>query len=126
MRFPPHIVNPLTVAIRGDKKRLVLDCRHINHYIKMSKITIEGLEVLVNFLHSQGYMITFDIIQGYIPIHPLFIPRSFLGFASDDRQGVTRYFRFLMLPFGLASATYIFTKIFWQFIKAWRVKVCTQ
>ena len=47
MQFPPHVVNPLSVAIRGDVKRLVLDCQHINQYIKLSLITIEGPEVLV-------------------------------------------------------------------------------
>ena len=67
-------------------------------------------------------MISFDIKQGYhhIPIHPLC--HSFLGFACEDHTGVTRYFRFVVLPFGLTSATYIFTKIFRQFIKAWRAQ----
>ena len=78
----------------------------------MSKITIEGPETLANFVKHDGYLISFDIKHGYhhIPINPLC--QEFLGFACTDYSGTQRYFRFLVLPFGLASATYIFTKVF--------------
>ena len=56
-------------------------------------------------------MFSFDIQSGYHH-DPIFPPhQSFLGF-SWFYKGKIRYFCFRVLPFGLSSAPYIFTKIF--------------
>ena len=47
--------------------------------------------------------------------------RCFLGFRWKFRNGVTRYFAFTVLPFGLSSAPPIFIKVLKLLEKYWRV-----
>ena len=44
-----------------------------------------------------------------------------MGFSWKFRNGVTRYFVFTVLPFGLSSAPHIFTKVLKPLEKYWRV-----
>ena len=79
-----------------------------------------------HFLSRGGYVFSFDIKQGYhhVDMHPDSIP--YLGFAWEI-DGSTRYFVFLVLPFGLTSAPFIFTKIVRALVKFWRsqgVRIC--
>ena len=45
-----------------------------------------------------------------------------MGFALPDEDGRTWYFQFVALPFGLAYATHIFTKVLHEFIRVWRAQ----
>ena len=45
---------------------------------------------------------------------------NFLGFAWDF-EGVTRYFTFAVLPFGLSTACFCFTKLFRPLVRRWRL-----
>ena len=71
-------------------------------------------------LHKGDYFTTFDLTSGYhhIEIHPEH--HKFLGFEWTFEDVSTRYFQFCVLPFGLASACYVFTKILRPFTKRWR------
>lgn len=66
-------------------------------------------------------MIKFDLTSGYhhINIHPDFI--RYLGF-SWNFNGSERYFVFTVLPFGLSSVGYIFTKVLRPLVLHWRAK----
>ena len=66
------------------------------------------------------FFIQFDITSGYrhIDIHP--DHHKYLGFSWNFE--VIRYFQFTVLPFGLATACYVFTKMLRPFIKRWRSK----
>ena len=46
--------------------------------------------------------------------------RKFLAFSWVFDAGIVRYFQFAVLPFGLSSAPYLFTKLFRLLIKMWR------
>ena len=52
-------------------------------------------------------------------IYPLH--QTYLGFAWTE-NGVTKYFCFTVLPFGLTSSLFIFTKLLRPLIKYWRLK----
>ena len=70
---------------------------------------------------SEGnYFTTFDLSSGYhhIEIHPEH--RKFLGFEWAFEDGSTKYFQFCVLPFGLPSACYVFTKVLRPSTKRWR------
>ena len=43
-----------------------------------------------------------------------------LGFAYEDWKGRERYFQFVVLPFGLATAGQIFSKVWREIVKTWR------
>ena len=98
----------------------VLDLRHVNKHIKHNKFRYENFSVLSGMLNKDDYFTTFDLKSGchHIEIHPE--NRNFLGFELTFKDGSTRCFRFCLLPFGLASACYVFTKILRPFPKPWR------
>jgi hypothetical protein len=123
---PPHVVNPLSVSSKGTKKRLILDLREVNLHVFKTKIKFDDWKVMQDFIRTGGFMFKFDLKQGYhhVDIHPEF--QQYLGF-SWVIGGVRRYFVFTVLPFGLTSAPYIFTKIVRVLVKFWRksgVKLC--
>ena len=64
-------------------------------------------------------MFLFDIKSGYH--HVLIFPphQTFLSF-SWFYQGKVRYFCFRVLPFGLCSAPFVFTKIFRSLVAYWK------
>ena len=72
------------------------------------------------FLNPHDYMFKFDIKQGYhhIDIHKPH--QNFFGF-SWEVGGKTCYFVFTVLPFGLTSAPFIFTKVMRYLVKHWRI-----
>ena len=114
----PYCCNPLTVAT-GKKLRLVLDLRHVNAYLKKFKFRYENLKTLAKIFEKDFFFATFDLKSGYhhIAIHHNDI--GYLGFAWEF-QGVTKYFVFLVMPFGLSTASYVFTKTLRPLIKKWR------
>jgi hypothetical protein len=65
------------------------------------------------------WFFTFAIESGYhhLDINPNLW--KFLGF-SWSFSGVERYFVFRVLPFGLSSACYLFTRMFRPFVALWR------
>ena len=117
---PPRVVNPLTVAAKNGKLRLVLDLRHINKHVILQKCKIEGAETLMKYLPGASYLFGFDFKAGYhhIRINPT--QWKLLGFSYTDHTECTRYFHFCVLPFGLSSAGFIFTKILRVLIQHWR------
>ena len=115
-----RVVNPLCVAIQSNgKNRLILDLRYVNKHLTKQKIKFEDWKIA---FQKAAYMISFDLKSGYhIDIHP--DHQTFLGFAwkfSGDTK--FRYFVFSVLPFGLASAPFIFTKCLRPLEKYWRIQ----
>ena len=68
--------------------------------------------MLISIAEQGDYLITFDLRSGY---HYIDIQKEFLGFEWGDE-----YFEFTVLPFGLAIACYLFTKMLRPLVKHWR------
>ena len=117
---PPTVVNPLSVAKKGDKKRLVLDCRHINAYINTPTCKMEGHDTLIKTLHPNSWLVSFDLKAGYHHVMMAPSQRQYLEFAYPDHSGKMRYVSFCSMPFGLSPAIYVFTQLLCHFIKMWR------
>ena len=117
---PPRVVNPLTVAQWHEKLRLVLDLRHVNFRLKKHTCKIDNASVLARYLPGAKCMFGFDLKSGYhhVDIHPS--QYELLVFSYQDFTGRVRYFHFVVLPFGLATAGFIFTQILRVLIHAWR------
>lgn len=114
---PPHCVNPLSVA-EGKKLRLVLDLREVNRYLVKCNFRYEDLRSLAEVFQKGFWFFTWDLKSGYHHVD-IFPPhRQFLGF-SWSIAGSTRYFCFSVLPFGLSSACYCFTKLLRPLVKRW-------
>ena len=116
----PSVCSPLSVVINArGKKRLVLDLRYVNQFILMSKFKYEGLNVVPQLFSKGDFFITFDLKSGYhhVDIHD--DCWSYLGFSWGSGPN-KKYFMFKVLPFGLASACYVFTKLLRPLVKRWR------
>ncbi|KAK6023853.1 zinc knuckle, partial [Ostertagia ostertagi] len=109
-------INPISVAV-GKKLRLILDLSCLNKKLHKSKVKFEDVAKVLPLLPQGGYMASFDFKSGYhhVKMHPDFT--RFLGF--EWRQ---KYFKFLVLPFGLAPAPFVFTKTFRPLLRKWREK----
>ena len=126
-RAPPYIVSPLTVAKNNhNKPRLILDLRYVNSFVYKDKIKFDDWRTMQDFVDNEGFLYKFDISQGYYHIDIDENHQKYLGFSGkvDDK---IRYFMFTVLPFGLFSAPFIFTKVMRSLVKFWRreeIKIC--
>lgn len=103
----PLAINLLLVStnsIRG--KRIVLDLRFVNSNIYKNKIKFEDWKCFERYLEgTKWHMFKFDLKNSYHYIY-----EKYLGF-SWEVNGQFRYFIFAVLPLGLTSAPFIFTKL---------------
>ncbi len=65
-------------------------------------------------------MTKFDLKSGYHHVDIFPGHRKYLGFSWTFKNGVQRFFEFNVLPFGLSTAPYIFTKLLRPLVKLWR------
>ena len=119
----PNIVNPLSVSTRSSgKQRLILDLRHVNAFVYKQKFTCENLFVATQTYDKGFYLFKFDLKSGYHHIEIFPEHRKFHTFFWDFGTGIFRYFQFCILPFGLSSAPFIFTKMLKPLQKSWRCR----
>ena len=64
-------------------------------------------------------MFSFDLKSGYHHIDIFGPYRQFLGFCWE-KQGSKQFYMFIVLPLGLATACYAFTKLLRALVKYWR------
>ena len=89
--FIPHVVNPLSVSIQSSgKKRLILDLRHVNHFIWKQKFRCEDWRVLLSYVNKGDYLFSFDLKSGYHHIDIFPDHQTFLGSPG-----------FFLVPFGI-------------------------
>ncbi|XP_063405714.1 uncharacterized protein LOC134689678 [Mytilus trossulus] len=116
----PLVVNPLTVSVQNNgKKRLILDLRHVNLHLWKTSVKFEDIRVAMQFIKQDFYCFKFDIHSAYHHLDIYEPHTDYLGFSWTYGES-TKYFKFLVLPFGLSSACYIFTKVTRPLIKKWR------
>jgi len=107
----PYCCNPLSVV--GDRKlRLLLDLsRSVNPFVRKFKFKHETLPTLAVMFRDNIWFFTFDVECSYHHLDINYHCWKYLGF-SWSLNGVEKYFVFRVLPFGLSSACYLFTKMF--------------
>ena len=116
---PPKVVNPLSVSENGDKKRLILDLRYVNQHLWKKHVKFEDFKIFRNYIREGSFMFHFDFRSGYHHIDIFEEHWTYLGFSWTE-NGVTSYYVFIVLPFGLSTAPYIFTKVCRVLVKYWR------
>ena len=117
----PEIINPLSVSKqKSGKKRLILDLRHVNRHIYKNKFKCEDVSIAKEVLKPGDFMFSFDLKSGYHHIDIFPEHKKFSAFAWKFTDSSVRYFMFSVLPFGLSSAPYIFTKLLNPLIEKWR------
>ena len=120
---PPAVINQLSVSIqKSAKKLLILDLHHVNQYLFKSKFRCEDVSIARELLNPGEFMFSFDIKSGYHHVEIFPEHSQYLSFSLIFSSRVTRYFQFSVLPFGLSSAPYLFTKLLNPLVKKWRTE----
>ena len=104
------------------KKSLILDLRHVNkyRYLFKSKFRCKDMSIAREVLDAGDFMFSFALKSGY---HVEIFPghRQYLSFSWTFSSSHTRLLHFFsVLPFGISSAPYLFTKILKPLVKKWR------
>ena len=115
----PHVVSPLSVALNGDKKRLILDLSILNEFIHLEKIKLEDQQDFFEVAKFCNYVATYDIKSCY---HQIMVNKDFVKYLGFKwfLNGKERYFIFLVVPFGLSCAPRICKKLFRPLVTRWR------
>ena len=103
----------------ADKKRLVLNLKYLNQFLRKENFKYEDMKTAMQMLVAGDFMFKFDLTSGY---HHISIYKShwkYLGFSWNVRDG-PKYYVFTFLPFRLATACYVFTKMVRPLVRYWR------
>lgn len=113
----PYIVSPLNVAPKkgSAKWRRVINMRFVNSYVRVPKFKLEGHPDVPLLLKKDDWMFTLDFKSGYFHVE---IKKEFWKYFGFSWKG--KYYYFMVLPFGLNLAPYIFTVVVKQVLKFWR------
>ena len=119
--YVPYVVNPLQVAVQPNKKRVILDCSRLNDYIHAPKFKMEDYKAGLDFFRKDGWMITFDLRDGYHHVKVREDFSDYLGFRLDTPAG-PRYGICLVAMFGQCDIPWLFTKILRPLVRHWRAE----
>jgi len=86
--------------------RFILNLKKLNRFVVAPHFKMEDWKTVIRLLSPEDFLASIDLEDAYllVPIHQ--DDRKFLRFRFQGSL-----FQFKVLPFGLASAPYIFTKI---------------
>ena len=114
-----YIKSPLSVASNNEKNRLILDLRYLNGLVL--RFQYEDLRPFSDLFRLGDWFFKFDYQSGYhhVDIYPEHW--KYLAFCWGTGKS-KQYFVFTVLPFGLAMAPFVFTKIQKALLKHWRAQ----
>ena len=85
----------------------------------MTKFKYEDLRMAALMFERNDYKFKFDLKSGYHHVDIYCEHQKYLGFRWDT-EGCPQFYVFIVLPFGLSTAYYIFTKLLRPMIRQWR------
>ncbi|CAL8466245.1 g5781 [Coccomyxa elongata] len=113
----PTVVSPLNVVLRRGKPRLVLDLTYVDSFIDTSglKFKYEQLKWASVVVQPNDFLFSVDLEAAYhhVEMHPS--SWKYLGFCWEGQ-----YYVFTVLPFGLNTACWVFTKLTRELVSHWR------
>jgi hypothetical protein len=118
----PRCILPLAVATAASgKRRLILDVRVVNAFLRYTRFAYEKLSELVAGRQPWDWVSARDLAAGY---HHVFMAPAFWGLLGFQLDG--RIYVYVCLPFGLSQAPWAFTRLLkcvYQFPRSigWRV-----
>ena len=86
--------------------RPIINLKRLNSYLEVPHFKMEGIRDLKDILQMGDYMGKLDLKDAYLTVPVKESHRDFLKFQWKDQS-----YRFCSLPFGLATAPRVFTKI---------------
>ena len=88
------------------KNRFILNLKKLNKFIEAPHFKLEDIKTALKLITRGSYMATIDLKDSYflVPIHRNY--KKFLRFEFENQT-----YEFNVLPFGLSTAPYVFTKL---------------
>ena len=124
LRETPHVpkfCSPLHVVQQSSGKlRLILDLSHLNKIIIKRPVKYEDLRTVLQLFPPGSFVFSFDLKSAYHHIDTCEDHKKFLSFQWKNSEGSVKFYEFNVLPFGLTTAPYLFTKVMRQLVKYWR------
>ena len=115
----PEVCSPLSVVGNPEVKLcLVLNLRYLNLFLHVKSFKYKNLRI-ASLMFGQGeYLFKIDFKSRYhhVDIWPKHY--RYLGFRWD-LDGVKNYYVFKVLPFGLSTTCYLFTKLMRPLVRYW-------
>ena len=112
----PIVCSPLlVVANREGKQRLVINLKYVNKFLRMDRFKYEDMRTGLLYFEKGEYLCTFDLKSGYHHIDIHVASQQYLGCEWKGK-----YYVFTVLPFGLSTACYVFTKLTRPLVRWWR------
>ena len=101
------------VPKKSGKLRLVIDLSKLNAFLEKFPFKMDTASVIRESIEPGMWSASLDLSDAYlhIPMHPG--ARNFLLFQIGDQV-----YRFLVLPFGLSTAPFVFSEVM-KFLKKW-------
>ena len=113
---PPTVCSPLLVVTnRVGKQRLVLNLKYGNKFLRKEKFKYEDIRTGLLYFGRDEYLCTFDLKSGYHHVDIHITSQQYLGCEWKGKHYV-----FTVLPFGLSTACYVFTKLMRPLVRWWR------
>ena len=79
---PPTVISPLSVSTQSNgKKRLILDLRHVNTFLRKAHVKYEDWKIALSYFEMGAYMFSFDLKSGYHHVEILEGHQTYLAFA---------------------------------------------
>ena len=112
-----QVVSPLGVVQRRGKKRLIFNLQYVNDHDDLdgTQFKYESILLAREVVHPGDWLFTIDLESAYhhVDMHPSTWP--YMGFSWGGQ-----FYRFVVLPFGLARACWVFTKLTRELVERWR------
>jgi hypothetical protein len=87
-------------------QRPVLNLKGLNQYLDVKTFKMQTPQMVINQLHQGDWLASLDLKDAYFHVPVFYKHRPFLRF-----EFLGRVFQFRVLPFGLATAPRVFTKV---------------
>lgn len=98
--------NYFIIKKKNGSPRFILNLKSLNKFIKTEHFKLEDLRTTLKLIAKDYFMASLDLKNAYflIPVNETY--RKYLRFAWQGK-----IFEFNVLPFGLSTAPYVFTKL---------------
>lgn len=107
-----QFISPIfTVPKPNGKHRFILNLKDLNKFILIDHFKMEDYRTALKLLDNEYYMSTLDLKDAYFLISIAESDRIWLRFTWNSKLFSNQLFEFNVLPFGLCTAPYVFTKL---------------
>ena len=103
----------------GNHNSALTHLKYLNQFLHKVKFKYEDIRVALLMFTRQDFLFKFDLKSGYHHLDIFEPHQKYLGFAWREGKELS-YFVFKVLPFGLATVCYAFTKLMRPLVGFWR------